>query len=78
MLDFLHANWDDGVPLSFIHGVAAALSVMEQVGQVLEDRRISQNPLWKATLQATGQGMGAPRKAPELPVAELRIDSGRC
>ena len=75
MLDFLLFLEEDGLKKSYISQVSAALAVIEDVGMVEPDHRISTHRTWVQvcqSLQADADASSAPRRsAPPLTVAML-------
>ncbi len=75
MLDFLLFLTQEGAPSSRINEVAAALSVLEDAGQVPEDVKISSCRLWKQAFKSRQSelevGRTETKRAPPLSTAML-------
>ena len=74
MLDYMAFLDNEGTTFGKVNGVAAALSLLEDAGQVHEADCVSKNGLWRRTLDSLRlscgeHGAGVGRKAPRYTVA---------
>jgi hypothetical protein len=84
MLDYMAFLDNEGTTFGKVNGVAAALSLLEDAGQVHEADCVSKNGLWRRTLDSLRlscgeHGAGVGRKAPRYTVAiVISLELGVC